>query len=378
MNAVILAATHDRARNSKDIEVPRSLLDLGEDPLLTILVKRLSGLSDIRTIHIVTNEAIKPELEEWATGLPEGLARIDLISDGTVLREESKGAVGDLIFTITERSIDDDLLVIGGDNWFTYDIQAFVNQSRHRSPAVVVTAYKTGWRTSRLGVAEVDEEGRIIQFLEKPKSSTLSLKASCVYFFAARDLKWLDIFAKEQSTVCTPGTFFAWLVQRTTVYGVQMKGTWYDISPSRTMKGPYFLRFRDILSRAVSITGSTWQRAAARELQWANSHEDLLEVLDDEDPNRRIVAAQVVGQTGDLTSEEGKAQIIKKLLCLLSDTDFNQYQYGGFQSDEDSITYVSVTAAESLRQLGYAENIGAVFEKARMEGYKVEDHRNKT
>ena len=78
--------------------------------------------------------------------------------------------------------------MIGGDNWFKYDLREFVERSRGRSPAVVVTPFRQAWGTSRFGLVELDGQGRVLRFEEKPASSDLPLRASCVYYFAAADL----------------------------------------------------------------------------------------------------------------------------------------------------------------------------------------------
>ena len=374
MYAVVLAATHDRGLSGDGREVARPLLDLGDEPLLLALVRRVARVSGLEKIVIVTNDAIKSELDQWAADeLSVSPVPVEIISDGTSSREDAKGALGDLIFAIRQSRIQTDLLVIGGDNWFSYDIEEFVEQARQKSPAVVVTPFRAGWRSSRFGVAETDETGRIVSFLEKPPSSSLKLKASCVYYFSAMDLKWLDVFADEQSTVCSPGTFFAWLVDRTAVYGVTMTATWYDVGkrPGQALEGPDFLELRKVLRRLVSPVYSTWEREAGQQIQWATTWENLLEFLDDPDPNRRIVAAQVLGHIKHLLAQEARSRVVEELLRLLGDEAVNQITYGGFQGDEDSVCRVSSVAAEALVHLGYAATVDGVFEKAHVRGAKV-------
>ena len=378
MYAIILAATHDRALNAASIEVPIVLMDLDKDPLLTVLVKRLSIISDLSNIIVVTNEAIRLELNEWNAALPQVNVPIHILSDGTMLPTDAKGAVGDLIFAIDHVNIDDDLIVIGGDNWFTFDVINFVEQSRRHSPSMIVTQFRERLHASRFGLVKMDKKNRITEFLEKPRASNLKLKASCVYFFSASDLKWLNVFAKDHSTACSPGNFFSWLVGQTDVYGIEMSARFYDIGKFRdpNLRGPDFIKLRNIIRKRIDPSYSTWERDAARRLQWVSSYEDILDCLNDRDPNLRIVAAVILGCIKNVIDDEMEKQIILALLNLLSDSAMNQYEYGSFQSDEDSAYYVSATAAESLVLLGYAENIQAVFDKARKEGFEVSECKN--
>ena len=47
---------------------------------------------------------------------------ISIIDDGTTTEETRRGAIGDILFTIKEKNINDDIVVIAGDNYFTYDL----------------------------------------------------------------------------------------------------------------------------------------------------------------------------------------------------------------------------------------------------------------
>jgi glucose-1-phosphate thymidylyltransferase len=356
MDAVVLVATHERKVDSKGREVPLPLVDLKGEPYVTTLVRKLASLPGLRGVIVVTNEKIRQDLEIWKESLPPGLPPVRVLGDGTYTPEERRGAIGDLLFAIRAGELTDDLLVVGGDNWFTYDLAEFASRARQDPPAVVVTRLPPGVSPARFGMVELGEGDRVVRFVEKPAKTDLSLRASCVYYFSAANLAWLEQFASEQPTTCTPGTFLAWLVGRTPVLGVLMTASWYDVSGSRSfeLKGPDALEFRDALRKIVSPTLSTWERRTACQLQWVSSHEDLLDALHDSDPNVRIVAARLLGETGHLLTSEGRAVVAEGLLHLLADPGMNDYEYGGFQSDEDSPTYVSTTAATALARLGYA------------------------
>lgn len=380
MHAVILAATYQRLENPDGKKVPLVLLKLKDDPLLTALVKKLSGVSDLRYIIVVVNETIKPELDEWVKSITPRIVTVRIISDGTKNEREKLGAIGDLIYAIKHAKIKDDLLVIGGDNWFTYDILKFVEQARSRSPAVVVTPYRTRLSSSRFGLVEMNEDNQITKFYEKPSSSNLKLKASCVYFFSASDLKSLDVFSREHNTVCSPGVYFQWLVneKKESVFGVELEARWYDIGEFRdpNPKGPDFVKIRKMLRNNFSLKNSTWETEATRRLQWVSSHEDLLDCLNDDDPNLRIVVASLLGNMKYLIDPIDVKHVISSLLILLADNSQNEIDYGGFMSDDSEVYFVSACAAKSLVHLGYAEDEQAVFEKARKEGIKVEERRN--
>ena len=55
-----------------------------------------------------------------------------VLDDGTTSDENKKGAVGDIGFVIAEKKIDDELLVIAGDNFFTYSLRDYVDYYREK------------------------------------------------------------------------------------------------------------------------------------------------------------------------------------------------------------------------------------------------------
>ena len=371
MIAIVLAGTHERAVTSTGVDVPLPLLDVEGEPYLTSLVRKLHGMEGLQRIVVVTNDAIFPALEAWAEGERSAQRRVEVLGDGTHEFDERRGAIGDLMFALKKTHAADDVLVVGGDNWFTYDLAEFARCARSRSPAVLVTPFRVGWRCSRFGMVRLSDDGCVEEFDEKPELSEAPWKAACVYYLSAADLGWLDTFARDQSTVCSPGYFFAWLTARTRVHAVKMTATWYDVAAShgRAERGPDTLKLRGALAGLMSSWN--WEAHAARQLRWVSSYDDLLEVLHDDDPNRRIVAAEVLGRAGDLLSEEGHQRVVRGLLELLSDGALNEYGYGAAPEEEEFIVRVSSAAAEGLVHLGYAKTVDAVLARARNEGLDI-------
>ena len=72
-------------------------------------------------VHVVTNARKAPAFRTWAEG--RGVVVHD---DGTSSNDDRLGAIGDIEFVIERAAIDDDLLVIAGDNLFDFSLAAFV------------------------------------------------------------------------------------------------------------------------------------------------------------------------------------------------------------------------------------------------------------
>jgi glucose-1-phosphate thymidylyltransferase len=363
MKAVILAATHDTRLGPHGETVPLPLIDLTEEPYLTTLVKRLGAIAGISSIHVVTNAALFPQIEAWAQssavriGVP-----LHVANDQTTTRADQLGAIGDLRFIIAAHQLDDDLLIIGGENWISMPLDLFCTQAEHSSPAVLVTQVKAGVKPSRYGWVRLGPGSRIEQFVEQPDSLSgagPTLKASCIYFLKREHVALLDDFASARDTHVTPGAFFAWLVESgQAVYGLRFDGMWYDLGCGTRPRGAEWLELREVLRKRVDTARSTWERRAARELQWVSSHEDLTEALSDRDINRSILAAELLGNTGHLLSPEGRQQVINALTAYVNDPRINDIGDSPFQMDEDDAPIsLGKTAAAAIRSLHqHAEN----------------------
>src|SRR5947199_7103354 len=116
MRAVILAAGYATRLYPLTLDRPKALLPVGGKPILDHLLDRLDEIPGLDAVHVVTNSKFVGALREWVEASGRG-ARI--LDDGTDSEETKLGAIGDLELAIRSESIDDDLLVLAGDNLFS-------------------------------------------------------------------------------------------------------------------------------------------------------------------------------------------------------------------------------------------------------------------
>lgn len=379
MQSVVLVATHDTRLNQAGQEVPMPLVDVGGEPYLTTLVKRLALIPGLETVRVVVNEAIREAVEDWHADLQPSPVPVTVLSDGTWTKAEMKGAIGDLLFAMEQHQIDDDLLIVGGDNWFTYDLGDFVSKAEKASPAVVVVQIEQGARATRFGWVELGEDQKILKFHEHPPSEvgTATWKASCVYYLDRDNLKWVSTYANDHTPICSPGTFFAWLVEQIPVHGIPEQSFLDQGNEGATQRlaGADYLEWRDIVRNAANPDYSTWERQAARQLSHASSHTELLETLKSPEVNLRIISARLLGQAKHLLTDAAVETVTASLLEALADAGQNDIA-DDFECDDDSAFFVSATAAESLVALGYAEDVTAVYAKAKHAGVSTFECRN--
>ena len=110
---------------------------------------------------MVTNRRFAQHFTDWAKTAP-GKTPISVLDDGTTSDENKKGAVGDIGFVIAEKKIDDELLVIAGDNFFTYSLRDYVDYYREKDhDCVCVKKWPNKKELSQFGVALLDENGKL-------------------------------------------------------------------------------------------------------------------------------------------------------------------------------------------------------------------------
>lgn len=218
MKALILAAGYATRLRPLTDDFPKGLLPVGGRPIVDWIVDnvRRAGIDDIR---LVTNARFAPLFEEWSAG-------VTIVDDGTSTNETRLGAIGDIRFS----ALDDDALIVAGDNLFDYELADLVAFWRARDgSAVAVHDVGTKELAKRYGVIAVDGNDRIVDFSEKPEQPASTLVATATYLYTRAHLRLVDTYLAEGNPPDQPGHLVAWLHSREPVYAYRFAGGWYDV-----------------------------------------------------------------------------------------------------------------------------------------------------
>ena len=82
---------------------------------------------------------------------------------------------------------------------------------------------------SQYGIVEIDQENRVLDFVEKPEKPKTNLIATAAYIYDRAHLALLRAYLAEGNSPDQPGNFIAWLHTRAPVYGYRFAGEWFDI-----------------------------------------------------------------------------------------------------------------------------------------------------
>lgn len=237
MKALILAAGYATRLYPLTENQPKPLLPIAGKPMLEHVIGKLNAGGGIDELFVVTNEKFAGHFEEWARGYTgEGVPKITVVNDHSTNDDNKLGAIGDLHYVVTQQDVDDDLIVVAGDNLFSESIAGFVTFAKEkRAPVLGVYDVKSLDEAKKYGVVDLDEEGRLLSFVEKPEEPASSLVGIALYYYPRSVISMIRQYIDEGNNPDQPGRLIQWLAPRTDVYTWSVPGTWYDIGSKETL-----------------------------------------------------------------------------------------------------------------------------------------------
>lgn len=141
------------------------------------------------------------------------------------------GAVCDVQFAIDQLGLDDDMLVIAGDNVLDFSLSQFVAYANEKKASCIMRYYvPEEKKLVKCGVVEIDEDSRILSMEEKPAQPKSHWCCPPFYVYSCEDSRRVkEAVADKKCGTDAPGSFIAWLCTVTTVYAMEMPGKRYDI-----------------------------------------------------------------------------------------------------------------------------------------------------
>ena len=199
----------------------KPLLHLKDRPILSHIV---DGLPQGLEIIISTNVAFEQDFLAWAKHRPD--RKIRVFVEDSVENESKKGALGAVALAIRKEKIDEDLLLIAGDNYFGFRISDFINFYKGNP---ILAAYDIGSleAAKKFGVVVTNDE-HVVEFQEKPREPKSTLVSTGCYVFPKRNLA--DIAEYAQGHKDNLGGIFEHLLNKGAIIDVfTFSESWYDI-----------------------------------------------------------------------------------------------------------------------------------------------------
>ncbi|HWF19198.1 MAG TPA: nucleotidyltransferase family protein [Verrucomicrobiae bacterium] len=239
MKVIILAAGYATRLYPLTLTQPKPLLPVAGKPMIDHVLDNLAGIKGIDRVYVVTNAKFAGHFQKWAEAYRVEKTRLDftVVNDGSTDDKNKLGAIGDLHLVLTREKVDDDVIVVAGDNLFSERLDGFAEAARRRN-APMEAVYDVGSleEVKKYNSISVDAEGRITFFEEKPKNPTSTLTGIALYYYPKAVLPLIHQYIAEGNNPDQPGRLVQWLYPRVPVYTWKVPGLWFDIGSKETLE----------------------------------------------------------------------------------------------------------------------------------------------
>ena len=227
MKCLILAAGYATRLYPLTENFPKPLLKVGEKTILDWLVDDIDTMGLVDEYVVISNHKYAPHFEKWAA---EKQQKITVVDDGTSTNETRLGAVKDIQFAIDQLGLDDEMLVIAGDNVLDFSLTKFIAYAKEKKTTCVMRYYEEKEEKLRkCGVALIDENDKVLSLEEKPAEPKSHWCTPPFYFYTKEDARLVKKGIEAGCGTDAPGSYIAWLSTQVPVHSMEMPGSRYDI-----------------------------------------------------------------------------------------------------------------------------------------------------
>ncbi len=231
MKSIILAAGYGTRLYPLTKDRAKPLLSIRGKPIIEYIARKIEHIDQVDEIFIVSNHKFYDQFKEWLDNFVCNVP-IHLIDDGSTNPQNRLGAIKDLALVFDKYQIDDDLLIAGGDNIFSFSLKQFIDEAKARNTHTYIGLFNLNGRlkAKKYGMVALDKEGKVSAFYEKPdKLNGAKLVSMCLYYVPKEKVNWINTYIDQGHSLDQIGTYFQWLIDKDSVYGHVFDGEWFDI-----------------------------------------------------------------------------------------------------------------------------------------------------
>ncbi|WP_435195761.1 sugar phosphate nucleotidyltransferase [Natronomonas sp. EA1] len=226
MHAVVLAGGYATRLWPITKHRPKMLLPVGESTVIERIFAELEADDRIEDVYVSTNEAFAEEFETYLAESRFEKPRLSI--EETTHEDEKFGVVGALAQLVEREGVDDDLLVVAGDNLIGFELADFIDFFETKG-APSLAAYDVGSKEKAKSYGLVELAGdQVVDFQEKPEDPNSTLVSIACYAFPEEALRFGE-YLEGGNNPDEPGWFIQWLVEHDEVYAFPFEEAWFDI-----------------------------------------------------------------------------------------------------------------------------------------------------
>ena len=227
MKCLILAAGYATRLYPLTENFPKPLLQVGEKTILDWLVDDIDTAGMADEYVVISNHKYAHHFEDWAKTKS---MKVTVVDDGTSSNETRLGAVKDIQFAIETLGLDDDMLVIAGDNVLSFSLTRFLRYAKEKGTSCIMRYYEgSRQKLTKCGVVQINEQDKILGMEEKPAQPKSNWCCPPFYYYTREDAKLVSKGIEAGCGTDAPGSYIAWLCTQTPVHAMEMPGKRFDV-----------------------------------------------------------------------------------------------------------------------------------------------------
>lgn len=225
MTGIILAAGYATRMYPLTLNFPKPLLEVGGKKIIDHLLED-GERSGIERFIVVSNHKFISLFREWA----EGKENVMVLDDGSVDNEHRIGAVKDIEFAIEKAGINDDTLILAGDNVLDFSLSSFIEYGKAKGTSCIMRHRESDKaRLRKTGVVVIDQSDLVLSMEEKPKEPKSEWAVPPFYYYVKEDLPLIKEGIDNGCGTDAPGSFVSYLAERRPVHAFLMPGKRFDV-----------------------------------------------------------------------------------------------------------------------------------------------------
>ena len=225
MTGIILAAGYATRMYPLTLNFPKPLLEVGGKKIIDHLLED-GERSGIERFIVVSNHKFISLFREWA----EGKENVMVLDDGSVDNEHRIGAVKDIEFAIEKAGINDDTLILAGDNVLDFSLSSFIEYGKKKGTSCIMRHRESDKaRLRKTGVVVIDQSDLVLSMEEKPKEPKSEWAVPPFYYYVKEDLPLIKEGIENGCGTDAPGSFVSYLAERRPVHAFLMPGKRFDV-----------------------------------------------------------------------------------------------------------------------------------------------------
>jgi len=227
MKCLILAAGYATRLYPLTENFPKPLLEVKGKTILDWLIEDIETSGQVDEYVVISNHKFAHHFESWAAKKAE---KITVVDDGTTSNETRLGAVKDIQFAIDALNIQDDVLVMAGDNLLDFSMTKFIDYALEKKTSCIMRYFEaSSQKLRRSGVVTLDENQKVLEMVEKPQDPASNWCVPAFYYYTAADAARIPEGIAAGCGVDAPGSYVAWLCKLSPIHAMEMPGSRYDI-----------------------------------------------------------------------------------------------------------------------------------------------------